>query len=128
MVYFLNLMRFSHWLIRDPDLKTVRKDRLGHLYSALRRLRIAVSLMVFAVALGTFGYRCIEHTSWFDSYYMSLVTLSTVGFGEVIPLDHAGRVFTSFLILFNIGFFRLRGLHRYQHFCRRRFTRVFFRL
>ena len=36
---------------------------------------------------------------------MSLVTLSTVGFGEVIPLSHTGRVFTSFLILFNIGFF-----------------------
>jgi voltage-gated potassium channel len=36
---------------------------------------------------------------------MSLVTLSTVGFGEVIPLSFVGRVFTSFLILFNIGFF-----------------------
>jgi voltage-gated potassium channel len=105
MIYFLNLIRFSQWLVHDPNLRSVRKDKMEHLHSALRRLRIAIGLLVFAVAVGTLGYKWIEHTSWFDSYYMSLVTLSTVGFGEVIPLGHAGRVFTSFLILFNIGFF-----------------------
>ncbi len=58
-----------------------------------------------AVLIGTFGYKMIEGTPWFDAYYMSLVTLSTVGFGEVITLSPEGRLFTSFLILFNIGFF-----------------------
>lgn len=83
----------------------MRTERVGHLFSALERLRIALSLLLISLLIGTAGYKILEHTTWFDAYYMSLVTLSTVGFGEVIPLDHAGRVFTSLLILFNIGFF-----------------------
>lgn len=66
---------------------------------------MAIGSMALAVFIGTLGYRIIENTSWFDSYYMSLVTLSTVGFGEVIELSHTGRVFTSLLIIFNIGLF-----------------------
>jgi len=105
MPYLFNLFRFSYWFLRNPQLSSLRKDRVAHMFNALRRLRTAVGMMVVAVLIGTVGYHLIEHTSWFDSYYMSLVTLSTVGFGEVIPLGHTGRVFTSFLILFNIGFF-----------------------
>lgn len=101
MIYLLNLLR----LIQARDLRFTQKNRIEHLYIAIHRLRFAVGLMVAVVLTGTIGYRIIEHTSWFDAYYMSLVTLSTVGFGEVIPLSHAGRIFTSFLILFNIGFF-----------------------
>jgi voltage-gated potassium channel len=105
MTFVLNLLRLSIWFFWLPKLKYVPKDRLEHVFSAIRRLRSAVYLLAIAVFIGTVGFRLIEHTSWFSSYYMSLVTLSTVGFGEVIPLSHAGRVFTSFLILFNIGFF-----------------------
>lgn len=101
MNYYLSLL----WLFRSKDVRFTQTSRLEHFRSAIRRLRFALGLMVFAVLLGTVGYRLIEGVSWFDAYYMSLVTLSTVGFGEVIPLSHIGRVFTSFLILFNIGFF-----------------------
>lgn len=101
MHYLLNLLR----LFQAKGIKSTQKGQLEHVKSAVRRLRFALGLMVIAVLIGTLGYRIIEHVSWFDAYYMSLVTLSTVGFGEVIPLSHWGRVFTSFLILFNIGFF-----------------------
>ncbi len=105
MTFVLNLLRLGMWFFWLPKLKYVPKDRSKHVFSAIRRLRSAVYLLAIAVLVGTLGFRLIEHTSWFSSYYMSLVTLSTVGFGEVIPLSHTGRVFTSFLILFNIGFF-----------------------
>ncbi len=98
------LLHFLH-LFRTKPIVFTQKSRLDHFLSAFRRLWLAVGLMITVVLIGTFGYRIIEHTPWFDAYYMSLVTLSTVGFGEVIPLSHAGRLFTSFLILFNIGFF-----------------------
>ena len=101
MNYLINLLR----LFRTKDIRYEQKSRLEHVQNAIRRLRNALGLMVIAVLMGTIGYRIIEHTPWFDAYYMSLVTLSTVGFGEVIPLSFTGRVFTSFLILFNIGFF-----------------------
>lgn len=92
-------------LFQVKDIHFTQKNRFTHLLSAIRRLLFALALLTVAVLIGTLGYRFIEHTPWFDAYYMSLVTLSTVGFGEVIPLSFAGRVFTSFLILFNIGFF-----------------------
>lgn len=102
---FLHLFRLIIWFFRQPRQMGIRASSYASLLGAIHRLRTAVAWLVFAVFIGTLGYRGIEHTSWFDSYYMSLVTLSTVGFGEVIPLSHNGRIFTSFLILFNIGFF-----------------------
>lgn len=102
---FLHLFRLILWFFREPKRLGIRASSYASLLGAIHRLRTAVAWLVFAVLIGTLGYRNIEHTSWFDSYYMSLVTLSTVGFGEVIPLSHIGRIFTSFLILFNIGFF-----------------------
>ena len=48
---------------------------------------------------GTAGYRLIEGWSVFDALYMSVITLTTVGFGEVHPLSRGGRAFTVFLAL-----------------------------
>jgi voltage-gated potassium channel len=73
--------------------------------TSVKRLAWALALLGVAILTGMVGYRYIEGFTWFEAYYMSLVTLSTVGFGEVFPLSEPGRVFTSFLILFNIGFF-----------------------
>ncbi len=47
----------------------------------------------------------IEGFSWFDAYYFAVITLASVGFSEVHPLSSAGRIFTTFLILFNVGLF-----------------------
>jgi voltage-gated potassium channel len=51
---------------------------------------------------GTLGFIFIEHYPVFDAFYMTLITISTVGYGEVHPLSHAGRVFNSFLIFFGV--------------------------
>lgn len=101
MNYLIHLFR----LLETREVRFTQRNRLEHFQHAVRRLRTAVGVLVLAVLMGAIGYRIIEHTTWFDAYYMSLVTLSTVGFGEVIPLSHSGRIFTSFLIIFNIGFF-----------------------
>lgn len=49
-------------------------------------------------AAGTMGFHLIEGWSWFESFYMVIITLSTIGYQEVHPLSHAGRVFNVFLI------------------------------
>jgi voltage-gated potassium channel len=51
------------------------------------------------VGLGTAGYMWIEDASLLDAFYMTLITLTTVGFGEIIPLDPAGRLLTVGLIV-----------------------------
>lgn len=52
---------------------------------------------------GTLGYIIIEKWSFFDSLYMTVITLASVGYGEVHPLTFSGRIFTIFLILSGIS-------------------------
>jgi voltage-gated potassium channel len=54
-------------------------------------------------AAGTAGFHYIEHWSWFDSFYMVLTTFTTIGYQEVHPLSHPGRVFNSFLIITGVS-------------------------
>jgi voltage-gated potassium channel len=63
------------------------------------RLILIVLLMVLTLGIGTVGFVWIEGVHWFDSFYMTLITVTTIGYGEMFPLSHAGRVFNSFLIL-----------------------------
>jgi len=58
--------------------------------------------LILIVAGGTAGFVVIEHYSVFDAFYMTMITVSTVGYAEVHPLSHAGRVFNSFLIFFGV--------------------------
>jgi voltage-gated potassium channel len=65
----------------------------------LRNLRLALGVLAAFVALGTLGYVVIERWSAFDALYMTVITLTTVGYLEVHPLSTAGRVFTMVLAL-----------------------------
>ena len=70
--------------------------------TARNALQIIFLLLLIIIA-GTLGYHVIEGWSLFDSLYMSVITLATVGYGETHPLSFAGRVFTLFLILGGMG-------------------------
>ncbi|NDJ62361.1 MAG: potassium channel protein [Chloroflexi bacterium] len=64
-----------------------------------------ISLLTLAVltASATLVYMIIEGMSATDALYMTIITITTVGFGEVTPLSPAGRVFTVILILLGVG-------------------------
>ena len=64
----------------------------------LSPVRIAGVALVALLAVGTAGYRFIEHMPWLDAVYMTVITVSTVGFGEIHPLSQMGRAFTIGLI------------------------------
>lgn len=68
-----------------------------------RRFALALSLVVLMTVIGAIGYMLIEHWSVLDAFYMSVITISTVGFGEVKPLSPAGRLFTIGLIVTGVG-------------------------
>jgi len=70
---------------------------------ALRHLRKIGILLLLVVAIGTVGYHLIEGWSWFDGFYMVITTLTTIGYQEVHPLSHAGRVFNVFVILAGVS-------------------------
>jgi hypothetical protein len=55
------------------------------------------------VAVGTVVYRYIEDWSWVDSFYFSVVTVTTVGFGDLTPTTDGGKLFTVFYIIMGIS-------------------------
>ncbi|NOX58119.1 MAG: potassium channel protein [Planctomycetes bacterium] len=63
------------------------------------RLLISVSVLFLLLMAGTAGYMVIEKQSFFDSMYMTVVTLSTVGYRETFQLDAAGRLLTMAIII-----------------------------
>ena len=68
----------------------------------VRRFLFTTLAMLTTLAIGTVGFVVIDHFPPFDAFYMTLTTMTTVGYGEIHPLSHAGRVFNSFLILFGV--------------------------
>ena len=71
--------------------------------AAIRHLRKIGALLLLVVAIGTAGFHYIEGWPWFDGFYMVVTTLTTIGYQEVHPLSHAGRVFNVFLILSGVS-------------------------
>lgn len=68
-----------------------------------RRVRLAALVLVGVLTCGTVGYMLIEHWNLIDSLYMTAITITTVGFGEVASLDVAGRLFTMGLIAVGVA-------------------------
>ncbi len=62
-------------------------------------------LLLLIIFGGTIGYVIIEEWSWIDAFYMTIITISTVGFQEVHELTIYGKIFTSFLIISSFGTF-----------------------
>ncbi|MEM7183693.1 MAG: potassium channel family protein [Spirochaetota bacterium] len=54
---------------------------------------------------GSSGYMILEGWNFVDSIYMTAITISTVGFGEVHPLSPTGRLFTIVLLMGGVGFY-----------------------
>lgn len=69
------------------------------------RLYLAVGLLALSLLVGTVGYHLVENLSFLDALYMTVITLSTVGFHEVQPFSTQGRIFTIGLIIGNLGIF-----------------------
>ncbi len=70
-----------------------------------KKLLPPLVLLFFLMLFGTVGYHNIEGYNFLDAWYMTVITISSVGFQEVRPLSEAGRLFTIFLILINVGLF-----------------------
>ncbi|MBR9914653.1 MAG: potassium channel protein [Algicola sp.] len=66
------------------------------------KIYTAVFLLLVIMVIGVLGFRIMSDYSWIDSFYMTVITITTVGFGEVQPLDDNAKIFTIFLILASV--------------------------
>jgi voltage-gated potassium channel len=98
-----------------------------------RRFLAIAGVLLSATLIGTLGFHLVEGWQLFDAFYMTLITLTTVGFGEVHPLSPQGRVFASFVMLVGVATvfvsFAILGdtllrLELADYFGRRRRTRM----
>jgi voltage-gated potassium channel len=64
-----------------------------------RRLALLLAVPVLLILVGSLGFHLIEDQSYFDSLYFTVITLTTVGYGDIAPKKPAGRAFTIFLAL-----------------------------
>ena len=68
----------------------------------MKRFLLIAAFLTVILFVGAFGFMYIEGWTFFDSFYMSLMTLTTVGYGEVHPLSLHGRFFASFLMIIGV--------------------------
>jgi len=80
-------------LIRSPTLNL----------QSFRLLKICTLAVIALTGAGTVGFHYIEGWGWFDSFYMVVITLSTIGYQEVHSLSPAGRVFNVILIIAGVS-------------------------
>lgn len=71
----------------------------------LIKLFRALLMLVLSLSIGVFGYMALERYSFVDAVYMSVITISTVGYGAVDPLSEEGKLFTSVYIIVNLSIF-----------------------
>lgn len=68
-----------------------------------RRVGLGIAIVLLLTLLGTAGYMMIEGMSFIDALYMTVITITTVGYQEVKPLDTEGRLFTIVIIFVGVG-------------------------
>ncbi len=66
------------------------------------KINTAIFLLVTLFFVGVIGFKYMSDYSWVDAVYMTVITVTTVGFGEVHPLDPQSKIFTVFLILTSV--------------------------
>ncbi len=72
-------------------------------FSISTKLRRVIMTAFVGVSAGVIGFMILEDMDPLSALYMTIITLSTVGFGEVSPLSTGGRVFVIFLIVFGVA-------------------------
>jgi len=69
------------------------------------KIYLALTLMLMVLTFGVLGYRFITDYTWVDAFYMTIITVTTVGFSEVRPMGPEGKIFTIILIINSVFIF-----------------------
>jgi len=76
-----------------------------NVFKSYYRFYAPLLILLSVWVIGTIGYMIIDDYTFFDAFYMTIITVATVGYGEVAPLSQAGKLFTAFLIITSFGTF-----------------------
>src|ERR671929_1826043 len=88
---------------RDRDGRAVSERTVYEPRVATRRIRSALLALGAIMVAGVLGYMVLEGWSFIDALYMTVITLTTVGYREVHPLDATGQLWTMLLLITGVG-------------------------
>lgn len=80
----------------------------------LKASTVILSLLM-VIGGGTVFFRVVEGWPWLDSYFFTVVTISTVGYGEIVPVTTLGKLATTGLIFVGLGVFAV-AIHQFAHY------------
>ena len=86
---------------------------------ALAKILTLLATLALIVIGGTIYFRMVEGWSWLDAYFFTVVTLSTVGYGNLVPATAAGKIGTTVLIFVGLGVFAV-AIQRFGAFAVRK--------
>ena len=70
----------------------------------MRKFILFIAPLLLILFLGPIGYMLLENTSFFDGLYLTVITITTVGYGDIVPIHPEGRLFTVFLVCAGVGY------------------------
>lgn len=81
------------------------------MYSGDTRFRLYLTVLLTVLIIGSVGLAILEGLSFFDAFYFVIVTIATVGYGDIVPVTDAGRLLVLILILAGVGTFVTVAAH-----------------
>ena len=81
------------------------KSKIIYFKELMKSGLLFIFIFVLIVCISVAGYMIIEKWDFFDSFYMTIITIATVGFGEIHPLSYQGRIHTIIIIITGVGFY-----------------------
>jgi voltage-gated potassium channel len=110
--YWASLPAVEPFLVANTQELILRPlDNLRRLFQGMRHafgqpeVQGGTQLVVTLIVIGTVFYRTVEGWSWLDAVYFSVVTIATVGYGDITPQTAIGKIFTIGYIFSGIGIF-----------------------
>lgn len=83
-----------------------------------------VTAAVLTLLVGTIFYHYVEDFRWVDSVYFCVITLTTIGYGDIVPTTDAGKIFTIFYVIFGISILAASANYILHHALERHQKRV----
>ena len=77
----------------------------GFMNSTIKRLALVVSILVFIVVVGVVGFVALEGLTAFEALYLTISTITTVGFGDIVPITTGGRLLAIVIVVTGFTFF-----------------------